>query len=302
MSQQLAFLGLGVMGAPMTANLAQANYPINAWNRTRKKVGVEIAKQSGAKVVNTIAEAVANAEIIFTCLGDVPDVEEVIFGAEGVVKYAQPHSLIIDFSTIGPQAAKKIAQELQQSQTRFMDAPISGGDIGAKNGTLTIMVGGNQADFQECEPYLQVMGKNITYCGASGSGQAVKLCNQVLASLHMVALCESLQLAQQQGIDPNLIVEVCSTGAAGSWALSNLGTKIIDADYQPGFMIKHILKDLRLVGEALQKENSLPGVQLAQHLFQTAADLDSGKGYTEGTQAMIKAYLSIDNGQWKIDN
>lgn len=292
MTQQLAFLGLGVMGMPMTANLAKANYPINAWNRTPNKQGMEIVRQSGAKITNTIAEAVSNAEIIFTCLGDVPDVEAVIFGVEGIVKYAQPDSLIVDFSTIGAKAAQKIVHQLKEYQIRFMDAPISGGDIGAKNATLTIMVGGNEADFQQCLPYLQVLGQNITYCGSIGSGQAVKLCNQVLGSLHMVALCEALQLAQQQEIDPNLIIKVCSTGAAGSWALSNLGTKIIEEDYQPGFMIKHILKDLRLVGEALVREDSLPGVKLAENLFQIAANLESGKGYTEGTQAMIKAYFS----------
>ncbi len=267
MRQQLAFLGLGVMGIPMTANLAKAKYPVNAWNRTSNKQGIEIVKESGAKIVDTIAESVSNAEIIFTCLGDVPDVESVIFGTEGIVKYAQPNSLIVDFSTIGTKAAQKIAHQLKEYQIQFMDAPISGGDIGAQNGTLTIMVGGSETNFQKCLPYFQVLGKNITYCGDVGSGQSVKLCNQVLCSIHMVALCEALQLAKQQKIDPNLIVKVCSTGAAGSWALSNLGTKIIEEDYQPGFMIKHILKDLRLVGEALEKEDSLLGVKIAQNLF-----------------------------------
>lgn len=291
---QLAFLGLGVMGVPMTVNLARSQYSIKAWNRTSNQEIIEIVRQSGANVVNTIAEAVTNADIIFTCLGDVPDVEEVIFSQEGVIKSAQPHSLIVDFSTIGVKGAEKIARQLETYQIRFMDAPVSGGDIGAKNGTLTIMVGGNKADFEQCLPYLQLVGKNITYCGDIGSGQAVKLCNQVLASLHMVAICEALQLAQQQGIDPNLIVQVCSTGAAGSWALSNLAPKIMAEDYQPGFMIKHILKDLRLVRETLSQENCLPGVNLAQHLFQITADLEAGKGYNEGTQAMIKAYINSE--------
>ena len=128
-----------------------------------------------------------------------------------------------------------------------MDAPVSGGDVGAKNGTLTIMVGGREADFNECKPLFEAMGENITLCGDIGSGQAVKMCNQILCSLYMVGLCEAMQLAKHQGIDPSLIIEVCGTGAAGSWALSNLGTKIIDDDYDPGFAIKHIVKDLRLV-------------------------------------------------------
>ena len=156
------------------------------------------------------------------------------------------------------------------------------------------MVGGDKQDFEEIKPYLEIVGKNITYCGEVGSGQAVKLCNQVLASLHMVALCEALQLAKTQNIDPTLIVDVCSTGAAGSWALSNLAPKIINQDYQPGFMIKHILKDLRLVKEVMEDIDNYPGINLAQQLFNQVAHLDDNNGYLEGTQAMIKAYNNYD--------
>ena len=294
MNHQLAFLGLGVMGAPMAKNLCNAGCSIKAWNRTPTSPRVESLKaESSLTIVKTIAEAVSEAQIIFTCLGDVPDVEEVLFSEEGVSKFAQNNSLIVDFSTIGSKAVESIASKLKSKKIRFLDAPVSGGDIGAQQGTLTIMVGGNQADFEESESYLQILGKNITYCGATGSGQAVKLCNQVLACLHMVALCEAMQLADVQGIDPNLVVKVCSTGAAGSWALSNLGTKVINGDYQPGFMIKHILKDLRLVEETLNENHYLPGVELAKKMFQIAADLDNGSGYTEGTQAMIKSYQQL---------
>jgi 3-hydroxyisobutyrate dehydrogenase len=288
MTQAMAFLGLGVMGASMTANLAKAGLNVKAWNRTPNRPGVEIAKQAGAIIVPSIKEAVESAHFIFTCLGDVPDVEEVILGTEGVAKYAQPGSLVVDFTTIGSQAVRKIAEELKQYNLRFLDAPISGGDIGAKNGTLTIMVGGNPEDFAECKPYFEIMGKNITLCGEVGSGQGVKLCNQVLASLYMVGLCEAVKLAQSQGIDPQLVVDVCSTGAAGSWALTNLGPKIIAENYNPGFMIKHILKDLRLVQEVATQE--LPGVELADRLFKLVAELDNGEGSLQGTQGMIRAY------------
>ena len=291
MKHQLAFLGLGVMGAPMAKNLFDAGCSIKGWNRTKDSPNVKSLRQnSSLPIVETIAEAVSDAEIIFTCLSDVPDVEEVLLSDKGVIQFAQPHTLIVDFSTIGSKAVKNIARKLSKKEIRFLDAPVSGGDIGAQQGTLTIMVGGNETDFAESEPYLQIVGKNITHCGVTGSGQAVKLCNQVLASVHMVALCEAMQLAEIQGIDRNLIVKVCSTGAAGSWALSNLGSKIIEGDYQPGFMIKHILKDLRLVEETLTDNSVLPGVELAKKMFQIAADLDDGKGYTEGTQAMIKSY------------
>ena len=288
MTHKIAFLGLGVMGSPMSANLARAGLEVKGWNRTPNLPRLEVAKQAGVKLVSTLKEAVESADIIFTCLGDVPDVESLILGAEGVIKYAKTNALVVDMSTIGSKSVQKIAAQLKEHNLRFLDAPISGGDIGAQQGTLTIMVGGDEEDFNECKPYLEIMGKNITLCGPVGSGQAVKLCNQVLASLHMVALCEAMQLAEKQGIDPNLIIDVCSTGAAGSWALSNLGSKIIESDYDPGFMIKHILKDLRLVQEL--SEDDLPGVQLADHLFKLVATLDNGKGSLQGTQAMIRAY------------
>jgi 3-hydroxyisobutyrate dehydrogenase len=292
MTKQVAFLGLGLMGGAMAANLARHGYQVKAWNRTNDKPGVIIAAEGGATIVDSISAAVSDAELVFSCVGDVPDVEEVLLGQAGVVKYPQPGTLVVDMSTIGSKAAKKIGQALQQQQLRFMDAPVSGGDIGAKNGTLTIMVGGSETDFAECKPLLETMGKNITLCGEIGSGQGVKMCNQVLASLYMVGLCEAMQLAKQQGIDPNLIVEVCSTGAAGSWALSNLGTKIINNDYDPGFAIKHIVKDLRLVQEINQtSRDNLPGTELADRLFKIVEAMDDGQGREQGTQAMIRAYL-----------
>jgi len=293
MTKQVAFLGLGLMGGAMAANLARHGYQVKAWNRTRDRPGVAIAAAGGANIVDSLSSAVAPAEMIFTCVGDVPDVQEVLLGKTGVgvVNFAQPGSLIIDMSTIGSDAAKKIGIELQKHQLRFMDAPVSGGDVGAKNGTLTIMVGGDAQDFVECQPLLAAMGKNITLCGDIGSGQAVKMCNQVLGAVYMVGLCEAMQMAKQQGIDPNLIVEVCGTGAAGSWALSNLGTKIINNDYAPGFAIKHILKDLRLVQEINQSSgDNLPGTELADRLFKIVQEMDNGQGKEQGTQAMIRAY------------
>lgn len=290
MTHQLAFLGLGVMGAPMTVNLVRQGFSVNAWNRTPNTTGIEIVKQAGANVVNSIQDAVTTAEIIFTCVGDVSDVEEVLFGENGVVRTAKAGTLIVDLSTIGSQAAKKIASELEKHDLRFLDAPVSGGDIGALQGTLTIMVGGNEQDFAQCQPYFTAMGKTIRLCGAVGSGQAVKLCNQVLGAIHMVALCEAIKMAEIQGIDPSLMIEVCQTGAAGSWALANLGPKIVAENLEPGFMIKHILKDLRFVQEivAASQEN-LPGVELADRLFKIVAQMEQGA--EQGTQAMSRAYL-----------
>jgi 3-hydroxyisobutyrate dehydrogenase len=294
MTKQIAFLGLGLMGTPMTANLARKGYAVKAWNRTSDRPGIKIVAEAGAIVVSSLKEAVESAEVIFTCVGDVPDVEEVILGSEGIVRYAKPGTLVVDMSTIGSDAARKIEAELKLHQLRFLDAPVSGGDVGAINGTLTIMVGGDRQDYQECLPLLEVMGKTIRLCGAVGSGQAVKMCNQALCAVHMVALCEAITMAQHQGIDPNLVVEVCETGAAGSWALSNLGPKIIQSDLAPGFSIKHILKDLRLVQEIMSiSEQKLDGVALADRLFKKVSELDRGQGAEQGTQAMIRAYQGL---------
>ena len=288
---QIAFLGLGVMGAPMTANLARNGFSVKAWNRTPNRPGIDIAAEAGATIVSSIGEAVESVDAIFTCLGDVPDVEEVILGSGGVVEKAKPGALVFDFSTIGPNAVKKIAAELESHDIRFMDAPISGGDIGAQKGTLTIMVGGSERDFHGCLPMFEAMGKNIRLCGPVGSGQAVKLCNQVLCALNLVGLCEAFELAKEQDIDFNLVVEVCSTGAAGSWALTNLGPKIAESDFAPGFKIEHIIKDLRLVLESMEASTrELPGVELSDRFFKLVKELDGNTGGELGTQAMIRAY------------
>ena len=293
MNQQVAFLGLGVMGGAMAANLARHGYQVKAWNRTRDRPGVSVAARGGASIVDTIQDAVEAAQIVVSCVGDVPDVEEVLLGDKGVVQYAQAGTLVVDMSTIGSNAAKKIGRELQKQQLRFMDAPVSGGDIGATQGTLTIMVGGEPKDFEECKPLFEAMGKNIILCGELGSGQGVKMCNQVLCAVYLVGICEAMQMAKHQGIDPNLIVEVCGTGAAGSWALSNLGQKIINGDYEPGFAIQHIVKDLRLVQEINQScgKTKLPGVELADRLFKIVQAMDGGQGAEQGTQAMNRAYF-----------
>lgn len=294
MTQQLAFLGLGVMGGAMAANLMQHDpenpQTVYGWNRTPDRPGVKIAADAGVTVVPTLQEAVQFADVIFTCVGDVPDVEEVLLGDNGVIQYAKPGSLIVDTSTIGSEAAKKIGTVLHQRQLRFLDAPVSGGDVGARKGTLTFMVGGDIEDFTECRPYFDRMGENIRLCGPVGSGQAVKMCNQILCSLTLVGICEAMLLAEKQGIDPSLVVEVCSTGAAGSWALSNLGIKVAESDFAPGFMIKHIVKDLRLVQEIAETaQQDLPGTEFATKLFKTVQQLDAAAN-EQGTQAMIRAY------------
>ena len=286
-----AFLGMGIMGASMAANLGRSGLVTNVWNRTTTSPGIQIAKRAGCNVVKSIEEAVNNVDFIFTCVSDAPDVEKVLFSSGGVVENAKKGALIIDFSTIGSKAAKSFGHRLKQIGLRFLDAPVSGGDIGAKNGSLTIMAGGTDKDFSDSLPILKVLGENIHHCGPVGSGQAVKLVNQILGGIHMVALSEAMRLAEIQEIDPNLIVEICSTGAAGSWALSNLGPKMIQSDYSAGFKVKDMLKDLRLVHEELLDREILPGVNLAQKLFELViTTFPQDQGGLMGTQSMVLAY------------
>jgi len=286
-----AFLGMGIMGASMAANLGRSALKTNIWNRTNPSPGIQIAKRAGCNVVKSIEEAVNSVDFIFTCVSDAPDVEKVLFSSGGVVENAKKGALIIDFSTIGSKAAKSFGHRLKQIGLRFLDAPVSGGDIGAKNGSLTIMAGGTDKDFSDSLSILKVLGENIHHCGPVGSGQAVKLVNQILGGIHMVALSEAMRLAEIQEIDPNLIVEICSTGAAGSWALSNLGPKMIQSDYSAGFKVKDMLKDLRLVHEELLDREILPGVNLAQKLFELViTTFPQDQGGLMGTQSMVLAY------------
>jgi 3-hydroxyisobutyrate dehydrogenase len=295
MTQKIAFLGLGVMGGAMAANLVKRGYSVLGWNRTKDRPTIATFTSVGGTLADSLEDAVREADVVFSCLGDVPDVTEVLIGDIGAMHFARANTLFIDTSTIGSDAAKKIGNALMHDGLRFLDAPVSGGDVGARNGTLTFMVGGNPEDLQECLYLFEAMGSNIKHCGVIGSGQAVKLCNQTLVSVYMLALCETMQFAKKIGLDPQLIVDVCGSGAAGSWALTNLGMKVATSDYQPGFAIKHMLKDLRLVQEISDRQDldfpvDLPAIALAMQNFQKVSQLDDGQGAEQGTQAMIRAY------------
>ncbi len=283
----VAFLGMGVMGSAMAGNLAKAGYQVNIWNRTPDRLEIKRAKDQGAVWCPTIAAAVNAAAATFICVGNGEDVEEVLFADQGVVNFVAPGSVVVDCSTIGVVSAQAIGHRLQSYGIEFCDAPVSGGDIGARAGTLTFMVGGSAEIYNRILPLLQAMGKNIFHCGPIGAGQAVKLCNQILVSHYMMGICEAMTLAEQLAISPQLVVDVCGSGAAASWALTNLGMKVAQGDFAPGFMIKHMLKDLNLVTVA-QGELNLPGTQLVTELFTAVASLPQGA--EQGTQAMVRFY------------
>jgi 3-hydroxyisobutyrate dehydrogenase len=328
---QIAYLGMGIMGSAMASNLAKSGHNVKVWNRSPGREGLAKAEAAGCTKCDTIAKSVKDCEIVFTCVSDVKDVEQVLFGPGGVSESAAPGTLVIDMATIGPAAAEKISQVLVDKGLRFLDAPVTGGDIGAANGTLTIMVGGNEADFQRVLPVLHAIGKTIRHCGPTGSGQALKLCNQILCAVNLVAVSEALSLAQRFGLDEGMLPEVLGTGAGGSWSLQNLGPRIIREDFTPGFRIKDMLKDLRLVQENSQTSDAsggdtAPGVKRdaktsASTDPKTSASRDSKRdngcnpsatelpgtdlarklfeqcaltagGVEQGTQAMIKSYRS----------
>ena len=292
---KIAYLGLGLMGEAMAVNLARAGLNVVGWNRTPGKSGEVALLTAGGKVERSLKNAVSGAGVVFTCLGDIEDVEQVLLKAGGVIECAAPGTVIADFSTIGPEAAKRIFASLNSKGMHFLDAPVTGGDVGARNATLTIMVGGDEEPFQKAFPYLEKVGKTIKRCGPSGSGQALKLCNQILCAVNMISVCEAFHLAKQLGVDENLVVDVLSAGAGGSWALTNLGPRIIKSDFAPGFALKHMLKDLRLVFENLDGESDeLPGTKLARELFKQVGENDEdgggGANGARGTQAMSLAY------------
>lgn len=297
LTKSVSFLGMGIMGSAMAANLASGLAPqkngvhLKVWNRSSGAAGIAVAKASGAEVFNHLKDCLAGSDIVFTCLGDERDVEAVLTGPGGVSELAPPGCVVVDFSTIGPKAARLIEKSLARANMRFLDAPVTGGDIGAKQGTLTIMVGGDLAVFQEIEPYLATMGKTIRHCGKSGNGQALKLANQTLCALNLIGVCEALSMAEELGLDKKLVVEVLENGAGGSWSLSNLGRRILANDMAPGFATNHMLKDLRLAFENLDPAGRLPGTRLAFELFEEAM-ATAGKNASQemGTQAMIKAY------------
>lgn len=285
MKPRIGFVGLGVMGKPMAKNLLAAGYLVTVWNRTRSRMDELLAL--GAKGADSPEEVAENCDIVITMLTDSPDVEEVILGSNGVIEGAGKGLIIIDMSTISPEVTRRIAGKLVEKGVRMLDAPVSGGEIGAIKATLSIMVGGPEEAFEECLPVLQALGKKITHMGPNGMGQTTKLCNQVICALNIQAVCEGLILGAKAGLDLEKLLDVVTAGAAGSWMLSNLGPKMVKRDFEPGFRIRHQQKDLRLaLSFAAELSLPLPTTGLVHQIFRIA----EAEGLSEkGTQALVTA-------------
>jgi len=280
---RVGFIGLGIMGTPMAHNCIKAGYHLTVYNRTASKC--KPLAEAGAAVAESPAAVAAESDVICLCVTADADVLDVVLNKQtGVIAGAKRGAIVVDHSTVSPSVARTCAAALEARAMGFLDAPISGGDVGAKAGTLSIMVGGRREDFDRALSVLEAMGKTITYCGTSGAGYTVKLCNQILGGLHLLAAAEALALAAAAGIDQQAVLQAVSSGAAGSWILSNLGPKMAAGDDKPGFFVDYQLKDLKLAEQAADElALPLPGTALATVLMRAASAQGYGKS---GTQAI----------------
>ncbi|WP_203362150.1 NAD(P)-dependent oxidoreductase [Bacillus sp. REN10] len=284
MKETIGFIGTGVMGKSMAQHLLKANYPLYIYTRTKEKAQ-ELLDQE-AVWCESPAEVSKQSDIVFTIIGEPKDVEEVYFGHQGIISSGRAGQTVIDMTTSKPSLAKKIYMKAKEKGMNALDAPVSGGDTGAKNGTLAIMVGGDKEVYEKMLPIFEIIGQNIVYQGEAGAGQHAKMCNQIAIATNMIGICEALLYAQKAGLDPETVLKSISSGAAGSWSLSNLAPRIIKEDFEPGFYVKHFIKDMKIALEEAEKmELHLPGLAMAKEMYEKLAS----KGEeSSGTQALIK--------------
>jgi 3-hydroxyisobutyrate dehydrogenase len=275
------------MGAPMAGHLLARGHRVVVHSRTESKAQQLIER--GAVWADSASDAAAQSDVTLLCVPDTPDVEEVLFGERGVVHGAKPRTIVVDHSTISPLATRDFAKRLQRNGVTLLDAPVSGGDVGAKNGTLSIMVGGDSEAFEKAKPILQAYGKTITHCGESGAGQFMKLVNQIFVSVNLVGVAEGLRFAEAAGIDAETALEVASGGAGASWQLANLGPKIAQRDYTPGFMIDLLVKDLRILQQTAQQIGAPLNVSsLVAEIFDRAKQNGFGRSGTPAVFEMVE--------------
>ncbi|OGO11164.1 MAG: 2-hydroxy-3-oxopropionate reductase [Chloroflexi bacterium RBG_13_68_17] len=283
MPPTIGFIGLGIMGRPMAANLARAGYALVVLDRHPERV--EMLAGMGAQRAATPAEAAARSDLVITMLPDSPDVEAVALGEQGLLTSMRPGCLYIDMSSIAPAVAVRLAQAGRARSVRVLDAPVSGGDVGAQNASLSIMVGGDEADFAEALPILQRLGKKIVHCGVSGAGQVVKVCNQILVAVTIAGVAEALTLGRKAGVEPSTIVEVLGAGLARCGVLENRGPRMVEHDFTPGFRSRLHAKDLRnALASGRTYQVPLPTTALVHDLFESL--VQSGRGDLDHTSLL----------------
>lgn len=288
--KKIGWIGTGVMGSHMCKHLLDAGYKVNVFNRTASKADALL--EAGAVWCGSPEAVARQSTCIFSIVGFPKDVEEVILGKSGVLEGVDAESYIIDMTTSTPALAKKIHSAASEKGVHSLDAPVSGGDTGAKNGSLAIMAGGEKRVYQKIEPLFRLMGQNIAHMGGPGKGQHTKMCNQVLIAGTMIGVVESLLYAYKSGVNPEEVIDVIGKGAASSWSINNLGVRIVSRDFEPGFFIKHFVKDMRIaLDEARRMELSLPGLALAEQFYTSAISM----GYENlGTQGLYKVFETMN--------
>ena len=291
---KIAFIGVGIMGKSMVRNLMKAGYSLTIYSRTKAKCEDVIAE--GAVWADTVADCVRDAEAVFSIVGYPSDVEAVLIGENGAVSGMAQGGIICDMTTSSPTLAQTIAAVAAEKGIMAMDAPVTGGDVGARKATLSIFVGGAEEGYTQILPMLQVMGQKIMHCGAAGLSQQAKLANQAAVAGVMFSVCESLLYAAKAGLDVRKWHELVSCGAAGSVAMQTLGQRMMDGDFEPGFFIDHFVKDLGLVLEECRRMHLvLPGCALADQFYRSMQGRDLGK---KGTQALIQALAEFSGTVW----
>lgn len=284
----VALIGTGVMGRGMAKNLMKNGYRLLVYSRTRAKA--EELIEAGAEWRNSPGEAAKDADAVITMVGYPHDVEEVYLGEGGIIANAKKGAYLIDMTTSSPKLARRIYDEAKKAGLYALDAPVSGGDIGAREGRLSIMVGGDKEVFEAALPLFEAMGTNIVLQGGPGAGQHTKMCNQIAIASNMIGVCEALIYAKKSGLDPKNVLKSIETGAAGSWSLSNLAPRIINGDFEPGFYVKHFVKDMGIALESAREMGlDLPGLKLASELYQKMVDNGFGD---KGTQVLYKYFES----------
>ena len=284
---KIAWIGTGVMGESMAGHLLDAGHELYVYNRTVSKT--ENLVNRGAKLLTEIKDAPLSADVVFTMVGYPKDVEGVYLGHNGLITTAKEGQVFVDMTTSSPTIAKKISEEFAKVGASALDLPVTGGDIGAKNGTLSIMVGGNKKVYEEkVLPLVQHLGKNITYFGEAGKGQYAKLANQIAIATTMISVAESFKFAKEVGLDLEDFFKTVSTGSGGSFSMTSYGPRILKNDFKPGFFVHHFIKDMRLALEECEKMNiTLPGLEVAYKLYN---ELEEEARNTNGTQAISKWY------------
>lgn len=293
---RIGWIGTGVMGHSMAGHLLKAGYPLTVYTRTKSKA--EDLLKAGAAWARTPRETAAQSDVVFSIVGFPRDVEEVMLGTEGALSGLKAGGILCDMTTSSPTLAERIAEEAASHGCTGMDCPVTGGDIGARNATLSIFVGGEQAGLERIRPLLECMGKTIMHCGPAGQGQRAKLANQIAIAGVMFSTCESLLFAQEAGLDVRQWHEAVVNGAAGSTAMNTLGRRMMDGDYAPGFFIDHFIKDLGLcLDECRRMGLVLPGLTAAEQVYRI---LQAQKHGSDGTQYMVKGLAELCGKAWNI--